>query len=145
MQAKNLWKLLFTAATDIVTWLIVITAGGAFLLMRGIRERSAVAYVALGGVLFAVIFLLGITATLVIQAVDARRAERNARIEQERFTANAKENLAIMAGMQRVQNAQNTMLQKQLHETQRMLPAPDGEVVEALVEYDDAIFDELEV
>lgn len=122
----------YTFAT--VVLMLALLVGLALLAWHG----NVAAGVVLGAVVAATLIGLGVILSLVASWAAAKR-------EQAHFAANAKENLAIMAAMQRVQNAQNAMLLKQAREAQKMLPQPDGDVldVDALV-FSDDVFAELE-
>lgn len=67
--------------------------------------------------------------------------EKAATKEQEAFSANLKENLAIMSAVQTVQNKQNQTLLNQLGTVAR-LPQPAAPIDSLLI--DDGIFEELE-
>ena len=140
----NKLRALFDVIFNAMTIGLAILAGLGMLLARGISERSPVAYVVLGGIVFMVMAGMGAVFVLFVQWISDRRAERTARIEQDRFQANAKENLALMQATARVQATQNSMLLRQAREAQRALPAPDGDIIDidALVA-DDSIFDDL--
>lgn len=85
-----------------------------------------------------VLILIGWGFSTLTNAVSDRRRD------QKQFTDHVRENLAVMAAMQKVQNQQNVMLLKQAKEAPR-LPAPDGDVwdVDALM-MDDEVFSDLE-
>jgi hypothetical protein len=140
-MGKSVLKVIADVITNAFTWALALVATAALFLIQGISEGSAVAYVILGGVIFMLVAGLGAIFVLLVQWISEGREARRDRREQERFRVNAQENLSIMAAMQRVQNAQNTMLLKQ---AQRALPG-SGDVVDidALVA-DDSVFEELE-
>ncbi|RME40332.1 MAG: hypothetical protein D6796_17345 [Caldilineae bacterium] len=116
--------------------------------MKTILATSGLVLGALGGLLYlagwrgnvVAGFVLGLlTAALLIGAgfgVSLLQAHIAAKREALRFSQNVKENLAIMERMQRIQNAQNDQLLKQV----RQLPERSAP---ALV-IDDGIFSELE-
>jgi uncharacterized protein YneF (UPF0154 family) len=117
---------------------------GLFFLARGISERSATAYLILGGLVTLAILSVGVGLTIGIIWFANRITERRELREQARFVDNAKENLAIMQMTARTQSTQNAMLLRQAREAQRQIPAPEGsEDIDALV-FDDAVFDELD-
>lgn len=64
----------------------------------------------------------------------------NATREQEAFSANVKENLAIMGALQTVQNRQNQTLMSQLGRAARLPEVTNGPILSI----DDGIFEELE-
>lgn len=114
------------------TVLLVITLGG---LVKLAMDGATVAVVILAvlGALLLVGF--GVIITLFAIGVSARRDQAN-------FMANARENLSIMQAMQRVINAQNTQLLRQVQKAGQ-LPAPENDVID-LVEIDESIFDTLD-
>lgn len=118
---------------------------GAFFLVRGVQSESAAALMTLGAVIALGLLALGGAGVLFVLWVAHRWGDRQARQEQENFTLNAKENLALMQATARVQATQNTMLLRQAREAQKALPAPDGDTLDldALL-VDDAVFSELE-
>jgi hypothetical protein len=112
---------------------VIVAVLGYLYWMARQGDRASIAILA---VLAAVVLiLLGVGIAVLFQWMAARR-------EETAFIQNAKENMAIMASMQRVQNAQNVGLLRQAREMQRALPAPEGETIDGL-EYDDAVFAEL--
>jgi thiol:disulfide interchange protein len=143
MNGRSILSVILHLATNVILWGIVGILVGIFFLMRGLEAHNAAAYIALGGVVALALVILGVLLTLFILWVANRQEERRERQEQERFTTNARENLAIMASMQRVQNAQNSMLLRQAREAKRALPDNDVIDIDALVA-DDSVFDELE-
>ena len=92
------------------------------------------------GVIIAVLLIgLGVVLTLLASWAGAKR-------EQATFTANARENLALINAMQTVQNRQNAMLLRQgcsVDLAQRSLPGGDGLAADALT-VDAGLFDELD-
>jgi uncharacterized protein YneF (UPF0154 family) len=128
----------------VLSFVIVGIILGLFFLARGISERSATAYLILGGLVTLAILSVGVGLTIGIIWFANRITERRELREQARFVDNAKENLAIMQMTARTQSTQNAMLLRQAREAQRQIPAPEGnEDIDALV-FDDAVFDELD-
>jgi len=125
--------------------LLVGLAGGAFLLYRGLESGNVLAIILTTALVVLTLLGLGAGATLFILNTAARREEKRSLVEQERWRDNAQENIAIMASMQTVQNRQNSMLLKQAREAQRQLPAPEGEVVDLGFQFDEALFDDIEM
>lgn len=74
-------------------------------------------------------------------ALSMIQQDKAATKEQEAFSANLKENLAIMSAVQTVQNKQNQTLLNQLGTVAR-LPQPAAPIDSLLI--DDGIFEELE-
>lgn len=117
---------------------------GLFALVQGIGQRSATAYLILGGLVTLSILSVGVGLTIGIIWFANRITERREMREQQRFRDNTKENLAVMQMTARTQATQNAMLLRQARETQRQISAPEGtEDIDALV-FDDAVFDELD-
>lgn len=100
------------------------------ILIHEVSQKNTLAIAIASGLVTAVLIAIGASITLLHDTIADRR-------ERRRFNENAKENLALMAQMQSIQNAQNTQLMKQV----RALPAPEPQ--ESLI-IDDAIFSELE-
>jgi uncharacterized protein YneF (UPF0154 family) len=128
----------------VLSFVILGIIMGLFFLARGIGERSATAYLILGGLVTLGILSVGVGLTIGIIWFANRITERRELREQARFVDNAKENLAIMQMTARTQSTQNAMLLRQAREAQRQIGAPEGnEDIDALV-FDDAVFDELD-
>lgn len=125
--------------------LVFIALGaGAFFLVRGVQSETPAALMTLGALIALGLIALGGAGVLVVLWFAHRWGDRQARREQEDFSLNAKENLALMQATARVQATQNNMLLRQAREVQKALPAPgDSLDLDALV-YDDAVFSELE-
>ena len=106
-----------------------------------IATIAALGYLAATGSAAAA-FALGMLSTLAIQAINGLfellRNRAQAQREQTAFVANAKENLAMMQSMQKIQNQQSAGLMQQLNSVNR-LPAP---VNSLLIESD--VFSELD-
>lgn len=114
---------------------LIILAILAFLLFAAV-QGSLIAATILGIILAIVLICIGVVITL---AVLKTANDRN----QQSFIDNAKENLAIMGGMQRVQNQQNKTIMDQLKgAAQLSLPEPSEQV--DILEYDDIVFEELD-
>jgi hypothetical protein len=127
MRYRNVWPgiLLTLFIIGLLIWLIATA-----------RQGDPMAIAVLAVVASVILILVGWGFSTLTNAISARR-------EQQNFVANARENLAIMNAMQRVQNQQNAMLLKQARDTQKALPAGDLVDIDALV-MDDTVFDELE-
>lgn len=106
MRERNIWP-------GIIGALFII---GLFVwLMAQARQGDRMAIAVLAVMASVVLILVGWGFSTLTSAIHARR-------EQQHFMNNARENLAIMQAMQKVQNEQNAMLIKQAKETQKMLP-----------------------
>jgi Flp pilus assembly protein TadB len=127
------------------TLAVVLTLGGLFFLARGLAERSSTAYLVLGGLVTLGILVIGVILTVGIISFAYWMQGRSEAKEQARFIANTKENLALMQMTAKAQAAQNNMLLRQAREAQKQLPAPGDTVDMPHIEFDDAIFDELEM
>ena len=149
-----IWGIMSEVLTNVVIWLVLAAMGLGFLLWRGVNARSAVAYLALGGILTLFLAGIGAVSVLVIQAIGERREAAREHREAQRFRENAKENLAFLQMQSNLQHAQAkvqlTQQKALLAENRdlRRLSAPggsNGDVldVDALV-IDDDLFDELE-
>ena len=128
MRDKNIWP-------GIIAVLFVI---GLFIwLLAQARQGDRMAIAVLAVMASVALILIGWGFSTLTNAINDRR-------EQKRFADNVRENLTIMAAMQKVQNQQNAMLLKQAKEAPR-LPAPGGDVwdVDALV-MDDEVFSDLD-
>lgn len=133
-------------SNGIRTILVLVLVGvSVFFLVRGVEHRDPAAYMTLGAIVALALAALGGIGVLIVLWFAHRIQSDRERAEQNRFIANAQENLAMMSSMQRVQNQQNAMLLKQAKEAQRALPAPDGDTlnVGGFV-FEDALFDELD-
>jgi hypothetical protein len=147
-----LWGAVSDILSNVFLWGILFLVGFGYLLWRGISERSAVAYMVLGGIIFAAIAGVGAVAVLIIQAISERREAARERREAVRFRENARENLAYLQMQAKLQQAQaqvHVTQQKALLEEnrslRRALPGPNGQVVDIdALTYDDDIFDDLE-
>jgi hypothetical protein len=147
-----IWGMISDIMTNVILWGILGLIGFGYLLWRGISERSAVAYIVMGGTIFVIVAGIGAASVLIVQAINDRKEEARERREAQRFRENAKENLAYLqmqANLQRAQAQVQVTQQKALLEEnrslRRSLPGPNGQVfdVDALT-YDDGIFDDLE-
>jgi len=121
----------------------VLALGGLIFLARGLAERSSTAYLVLGGLVTLGILVIGVALTVGIISFAYWMQGRSEAKEQARFIANTRENLALMQMTAKTQATQNNMLLKQAREAQRQLPAPAEGVPS--IEFDEAIFDELEM
>lgn len=135
---------------DVASVLVLILIGVGtlgYLLYRGVAAGGAVAYVVLGGIVFMLVAGIGVATTLFIMRQVVKAEERRALVEQSRWRDNTSENLQIMTSMQRVQNQQHTLLQRQAIEAQRAaLSAPEADVIDAAgFQFTDTLFDEIEV
>lgn len=115
-----------------------------YFLWRGLEQGDTLAIVIVTALVVIFLLALGGAGVLFVLSRAHRYEERREMAEQARWRENAQENLAIMAGMQKVQSTQNAMLLKQAREQQRMLPTPDGDVVDVGFQFDEALFDEME-
>lgn len=118
-------------ATVILTTMGLATLGGLFYLATEGNTLAAAVLFSLWTI-FCVVIGWGLS--IIQQSKAAAR-------EQQSFIANAKENLAIMAATQKVQNLQNQAVQQQLATANR-LPAPGVDLSTAL-DIQDAVFSEL--
>lgn len=148
----TVWPVVSEILSSVLLWAILITTAIAYLLWRGISERSAVAYIALGGILILATTGIGAAAVLIVQAIGERREEARERREQQRFRDNARENLAyleaqsrLQRGIGQVQLVQSKSLLAENRDLRRLLPPANGEVqdIDGLA-FDDDVFDELE-
>jgi uncharacterized oligopeptide transporter (OPT) family protein len=147
-----IWGMISDIMTNVILWVILGLIGFGYLLWHGISERNAIAYMVAGATVFAIIFGLGMLATLIIEAIGERREAARERREAQRFRDNVKENLAYFQMQAKLQQAQaqvNVTQQKALLEEnrslRRSLPGPNGQVVDIdALTYDDDIFDDLE-
>ena len=135
--------------------MLLILAGmvaGSYFLARGLQDRSPGAFLVLGGLLPLGLGLLFVVLTLTILWFAHWMSERRDRIEAERFRMNVVENQGVLeAGFKaqgqaiKTQAAMNAMLLRQARETQRMLPSPEGDAMDAPhISFDEAIFSELD-
>ncbi len=116
--------------------LVLIFLGILAFLVYAVAQGSLIAGVVLAIVVTILLVCVGAGIALVTQKMANDKAQGD-------FMANAKENLSIMALMQKVQNLQNKTVMDQLKGTARLsLPEP-GERVDVL-EYDDIVFEELD-
>jgi thiol:disulfide interchange protein len=143
MDTNRLWGFLSSLGQTAILVVLGISVG-IFFLIRGLADRSVTAYMILGGMITLAIGLLFVALTIGILFFAHWIQSRQEAREQQRFLANAKEDLAIMAMMQKVQNQQNALLLKQSRDLTRQLPAPNGNESDGGFTFDDAIFDELE-
>lgn len=94
---------------EVTAGAVAVLVGAVFVTVLAVlAARGNMAAIVIAAIL-ATVALIGIGAGLII-AVNAM----NAKQEQENFVANARENLAIMAGLQRVQNLQTQNVMRQL-------------------------------
>lgn len=109
----------------------ILVSAGLLVAIIVMAARGSVAAIAALAVLAAVV-LIGAGAALVIgiHAMTTRQ-------EQRQFVDNARENLAIMGAMQRVQNMQTQNLMRQL-------PAGPGQSPAGGLQYDDYLFGALD-
>jgi hypothetical protein len=127
------------------TLVAVLALGGLVFLGVGVSRGDPIALVVLGGVIVLGVGLIFVGLTIgIIAFANWTQARIEAR-EQAQFIANAKQELAFMQATSRVQATQNSMLLKQAREAQRQLPAPGDTVDAPSIEFDEAIFDELEM
>lgn len=118
---------------NVKTLVTLLGIGGLVYLIISARDGDVVSIATLAVLVSVALILLGVGISLVVLTMHYRR-------EQARFAQNAKENLDIMQAMQRVQNLQNTQLLKQA----RQLPAP-GDILDLdALQFDDAVFSELD-
>lgn len=103
-----------------------------------------IAAVANGSLLAGIVLAVLVTVLLISTGAGITLLTQRMAIEKSQidFINNAKENLAIMQSLQRVQNQQNATLMQQLGQTAR-LPEPARNGNDSLI-IDAAIFDELE-
>lgn len=143
MKAENLWGCIPSVAEIAGAILLLVTLGGGYFFIRALTGQEPWALILAGfiGFAFALLFATGILMLILFSTtwIDERRARQ----EQIRFIDNAKENLTIMATMQKVQNAQNAMLLRQAKET-KLLGSSDDADPDTFGAYDDALFEELE-
>ena len=116
----------------LIVFVVGLVAVLAFLSAKGILA-AMVALAVIGSI---ILVGIGVVITLGANWISTTNDQRT-------FVANAKENLSIMLAMQRVQNAQNTMLQRQAREARKQLPQGDIMDVDALL-IEDAVFSELD-
>jgi len=128
-----------------VTFVVMSIGTGVFFLVRGIQAGDNTAYLILGALVALGLSGIGGAWVLAVLGLGHRWADQRNRQEQERFGENARENLAIMGAVQKVQSGQNAMLLKQAREAQRMLPSGGSDVidVDALI-IEDEMFADLE-
>ena len=130
---------------SIAVFFLTLLVGGLVLLVVGLANDNRMAYAITGAIVAVALMVVGGLIVIGVLTFAYKTERGRERREQDRFEDNARENLAIMAAMQKVQNQQNTQLLKQARETQRILPEPRGDVVDIdalLVEED--VFAELE-
>ena len=97
-------------------------------------EGNIAAAIVLGAVAAIVLILTGFGLSALAGYLHAKR-------EQANFTANARENLTIMAAMQKVQNQQNAQLMRQIRQTPALPAGPLD--IDALT-FDEGIFSQLD-
>lgn len=103
--------------------LLLVAIFALLIYLVGVGNMAA--GIVLGALSVVLVFALAQAMLLIASWVTARR-------EQSAFIANAKENMGIMMGMQRVQNQQHTLMQRQA-----LAALPRGEIVDS----DALIFD----
>jgi membrane protein implicated in regulation of membrane protease activity len=141
---KNVLGTVIELLTSAVFMLVFGLTLSFYLLYAGIRANLPIAWAILGALAFALISACGAGFVLFIQWVgDHREANREKR-EQERFNANAKENLSIMQAVANTQAAQARMLSAHQSTLTKSLPAP-GETVDAdYVAFDESLLTDLD-
>jgi hypothetical protein len=132
----------------IIVLVVIVMVLGGFFVGRGLYRGDTLAIITITALVVLTLVGLGVGMTLLVlnhaYKHEERRAKAIAEQEQARFVDNARENIALMAGMQRVQNQQNAMLLKQARESTRLLPSPNGGNVDAGFTFDDALFDDMD-
>jgi hypothetical protein len=122
----------YTFALSLI-WLAIL----AGLVYLAAAQGSIVAAVILA--ILATVLLVGLGAgiTLATQRMANEKSQAD-------FVNNAKENLAIMASLQRVQNSQNQTLMQQLKQAARLPEPPPGFDPGGALLIEEGVFDELE-
>ena len=117
----------FTFSLILIVLSLFLLAG----LISLASEGNIAAAIVLGAVAAIVLILTGFGLSTLAGYLHARR-------EQANFTANTRENLAIMTAMQNVQNQQNAQLMRQVRQTPALAAGPMA------LTFDEGIFNELD-
>ena len=120
---------------------IVILSTMALATIGGLLYLAMAGNVWATGILFSLWTVLMIVTGWGLSIFQQGRATAK---EQSAFLANAKENLALMASMQSVQNRQNQTLMQQLGTVARLPQAGPGLDLSKSLLIEDGLFEELE-
>ena len=121
----------FTFSLIVLLLTLGLLAGLVWLTAAG----NIAAAITLGAVSALILIAIGFSLYTLTGHLHAHR-------EQLNFAANAKENLAIIAAMQHVQNQQNSQLLRQLRQAPAL--AANTLDLDAALTFDEAIFSELD-